>query len=283
VAYPKGAKRSHPAKLALAKDAASHPSIYVLPVIAPQTARHPVNWLPPCEDQGQTSECTAHALSQGLYAACGARGVSLGFQGPPSPRHFYSCSGGIARAAADPTGALPPLQDDGRELADCITALMACGAVAMGPLAPDGRFSDSTPENATDEPSVQALEDSAHACLAGAYTVDLTAANALDVCAAALDSGRALYLGFDCGDTFEALGPGDIAQPTPASDPNQGGHALTVVSYRVSAAGQREFLIRNSWGNGWADMGNVWASSAWLLACWEVWVLDESLLSKVTP
>lgn len=290
MARAKGARPSHPDKLSRTKPAASHAvvaAVLSLAFSAPQTEKHPVNFLPECEDQGQSSACTSHALSVGVAATCG--GKLLPFV--PSPLHFYSCSGGIERAAANPVGQLPALADNGRQLADNIAALMTCGAVAMKSPTPDGRVSDvwsavdvsglpsPPPANVTAEPSIHALEASALDCLSGAHTQDLTAANALDVCAAALDGGISLYIGFDCGQTFEDLGATGIAQPTPASDPNQGGHALVVVSYRINAVGDREWLIRNSWGNGWALSGGAWCSSAWLLACWELWLLDDTLMT----
>lgn len=311
MAFSKGAKPSAKHKLALTQPAHTHPVVAPLLALlmgagaaappAPQTAKHPVHWLSQQpEDQGGSSACTAHSLSQGLLASCGARGISLGFSGPPSPLHFYSCSGGIERAAATPLDPLPALTDTGRELADNITALMTCGAVPMGSLSqcptPDGRFSDlwttadvaSPPQNVNQEPSVQGLQAGAFAVLKGAYTVDVTSATALQQCAASLDGGIALYLGFSCGQAFEALTVLGIAQPTPSTDTTAGGHAVTVVSYRINAAGEYEWLIRNSWGASWPAAANdndppppgcVWASSAWLLAVWEVWLLDESLLT----
>lgn len=291
--YSCGAKSSHPTKLARTSSAAAHVAIAFTLALAlpiPATSKHPVNWLPAVEDQGSTSSCTSHALSQGLTATCSARGTPLGFVA--SPHHFYSCSGGIARAAATPLDPMPSLMDDGRELADNITAVMTCGVAVMHGPTPDGRNSDvwsdvdvaginsPPPANVNAEPSVQTLEASAYECLSGAHTVDLSAANAGAVCAAALDSGLALYAGFLCGSAFMRLGASEVAQPTAANDTNTGGHAVTIVSYRINAAGAREYLVRNSWGTLWADAGNVWASEAWLLACWEVWVLDETLISK---
>jgi hypothetical protein len=290
-----GARPSPKAHLALTKSAAAHPLVAprlaligsllaanggALP--APQTGNHPINTFPPVEDQSITESCTAHAAS-----------VILGRKLPfiPSPLYFYSCAGALARADAVPIGKPPALQDNGRYLSYMVAAVMKCGVVPMGPLAPDGRNSDVTPENATDEPEIEELEAGVTECLSGAHTVDLSAADALHQCAAALDAGIALYIGFDCGATFQGLSRRDIAQPTPANDSNQGGHALAVGSYRINAAGEYEFLVRNSWSERWpsevdlplpsdAPPGCVWCSSAWLLACWEIWLMDETLIHQ---
>lgn len=305
----KGARPTPAHKLALTRNAAAHPVIAAVLAAAlglggntagapsaPQTDKHPIGYADPTEDQGRSSACTAHAASIGLGASCRARGAPL--PAVASPWHFYTCSGAIARQAATPVGDPQPLADDGRELGDVIKAIMVCGVAKMRGPTPDGRNSDvwtdadtggSPPGNAAAEPSVQLLEEAADELLGGAHTVDLASANALQVCAAALDSGIALYVGFDCGDSFEALHLDQVAQPTPPADPGQGGHAVTVLSYRINAAGQYEWLVRNSWGTGWAlpaandnagdaPAGCVWASSAWLLASWECWLLDESLL-----
>lgn len=305
----KGARRSDAHKLARTRNAAAHPVIAAVLAAAfavsgsagatppaPQTDKHPINFADPTEDQGRSSACTAHAASIGLGATCRARNASLPFVA--SPWHFYTCSGAIARQSATLIGDPPPLDDNGRQLADMIKAILVCGVAAMRGPTPDGRNSDvwtsddtdgNPPGNAAAEPSVQLLEEAADELLGGAHTVDLQAGNALQVCAAALDSGISLYVGFDCGAMYEALHRDQLAQPTPANDPEQGGHCVVVLGYRINAAGQYEWLIRNSWGNGWAlppvndnadnaPTGCVWATSAWLLACWEVWLLDETLL-----
>lgn len=43
-----------------------------------------------------------------------------------------------------------------------------------------------------------------------------------------------------------------------------GGHALTAIGVRVNSAGKREFLIRNSWGEGWGLNGCVWFSADYM-------------------
>lgn len=52
----------------------------------------------------------------------------------------------------------------------------------------------------------------------------------------------------------------------PAS--TKGGHAMLVVGVRRNAAGQREFLLRNSWGIGWglsSYPGHAWVTSDYLV------------------
>ena len=235
------------------------------------------------------------ALAAGLFATMAARGTPLPFV--PSPKNFYSCSGAVARAASAPLDPMPALTDDGRELADEITALMTCGVSAIGTDSvcptPDGRYSDIWSEtdvaglspapnaNVTAEPSIQALEASASDCLSGAYTVDpAPAANGAKL-AAALDSGMAIYIGFSCGSAFQALVAGQVAQPTPASDATAGGHSIVIVSYRINAAGEYEWRARNSWGATFADSGDVWCSDSWRMALWEAWALNETMLNAV--
>ncbi len=241
-------------------------------------AGRPVAFLPARQDQSQTGECTCHAMSAGLYASCAARGQPLGFA--PSQRALYALSGAIERAAMTPAGqALPVLQDNGRELADVVTAVASCGVKPMRD--PDAtRNSDATTDNCTEEPDLGDLEAADVEKLAGAHV--LSVGDVATACAA-LDAGCALYIAFFADTAFMNLGPNDVAGPTDQNDPNGGGHAVILADWRTNAAGAVEFLLVNSWGSGWAANGCVWVSPAFFQAIWECWVLDESLLPQSRP
>lgn len=49
----------------------------------------------------------------------------------------------------------------------------------------------------------------------------------------------------------------------PQQENIKGMHALTIIGVRINN-GQREFLIRNSWGSGWGMSGCVWFSSEYM-------------------
>ena len=139
-------------------------------------------------------------------------------------------------------------------------------------LAPqDGRFSD-VPGNDTPfpEPTVSDLAVAGQDLIAGEYQipVDDTAPTTVALC---LDAGIPVWLGTFVDTAFENLAANDIAQPADQSDPQGGGHAMYISAYRTASDGSFEFRVENSWGSSWADGGAVWASSAWLKACWNLW------------
>jgi hypothetical protein len=296
------ALRSHPDKLAKTRDVGSHPVIgpthaAILGSGAAPTSGPLVSSIASRKNQGQCSGCTAHALAGGIETRCAYAKCEPSF--PISMHEVYSCTLGWERAAATPAGQpLPPLQDTGAELADVIASVATMGVSKfLGP-SPDGRNSDiwtaadvanipnAPAPNVANEPDGSQLEEAASDPLAGAYTIDLTASDAVSKAVASITSGYTLYVGTFVDTAFMNLQNGQIAQPANQQDPNGGGHALYIADFRPSKTkpGELEFLVVNSWGP-WAggnedDDGMVWASQEWLLACWECWCLDETLVPQ---
>jgi hypothetical protein len=227
--------------------------------------------LTPCQrmDQGQSSTCHAHSAAGAVWTACNAKGRPMTFV--PSPREIASTTYADVRAAATPPGQpLPPLQDQGADLQDDATAMAKWGVCPMG--ATVGRFSDVPDDNGYGfpEPVVSELQIAGQDLIGGEYQipVDDSAPTTVALC---LDAGIPIWLGTFVGSAFENLGATGIAQPPDESDPKGGGHAMYISGYRTAADGSFEFRVENSWGSGWADGGAVWASSAWLKACWSLW------------
>lgn len=284
MAFAKGAKRSHPDKLARAMLATAHTRIGILLIsqtLRPEQSLMP--YAPPRKNQGQSGSCTAASISGGLSTALRKLGHPLPWE--PSPREIYAITRAEERALVTPVGEmLPPLADGGAELADVITALATFGVCPQAvPATPDGRNYDiwtpadtAEPPNVNDEPTINQLMIAGTTLVTGAYRIDPTAANASDQAAASISAGFPLYVGFYVDSAFESLGPSDIAQPPNEHDPNGGGHAVILAGYRTNTEGQREFLLVNSWGS-WCDDGCCWVSEAWLAATWEMWVLDVAV------
>ena len=218
-------------------------------------------------DQGQTSSCTAHALTKGVEILTSALG---------SQRVLYSLTG--ARQG--------DLSDSGRQCSDTIAVAREQG---LAPFEGDveGRHSDITTANAT----TPATYDETRAALAHLVNllplrIDPALPDLSDRVVASLAIGSPVYLGTEVGAAFEDLGGGVVAQPTPASDTSGGGHALLIVGHRTNADGTRDFKVENSWGESWDERGECWASLAWVAACWELYPLalaagSPSLLAEV--
>jgi hypothetical protein len=263
VSYPKGAKRSHPDKLAKTLAARDHEVIRAALAAPLPTEATLERFDVKRTNQGQSSACTC-------YSTIGAVAVSLGAAGVPgfvgSMHCLYSASGLL--------GSGLPLEDDGRQLAD----VMACLQSGLVPFEGDDsapELSDVTTANVCElvTPEEQCAEVT-H--VVGQHTIDLTAPDAIDVaCATLVGSPPAeIVVASYVGPGFENSGPADVVEPETPTDPPQpgsGGHAIRIRAYRTNASGKREFQVVNSWGYAWCDKGCVWVSEAWLLACYEAW------------
>jgi hypothetical protein len=264
--YGRGLHRPDPAKHAHRLHAAQHLGLTGTPKGAAQCV------VCPRLDQGQTSTCHAHSGVAALWCRYATKGAPLPWI--PSPGLLASCTYADVRAAKYPTNYLPPLSDDGADLSDDAEALKRWGIDAMGPQIPGRSGASDVPDDVPGvpfaEPNRYAVERASSHIITGEYQIPVDA-NAPVTVALALDAGIPVWLGCFVDSAFENLGAKDIAQPPNESDPYGGGHAMYISGYRTNAKGEFEFRVENSWGTGWADGGAVWASSAWLKACWMLW------------
>jgi hypothetical protein len=230
--------------------------------------------LTPCPrlDQGESSTCHAHSAAGAIWTACVAAGKALPWI--PSPQLIASTTYADVRAATVPAGQpLPPLLDTGADLSDDAAALARWGIAPIGPPIPGrGGLSDvpdDPPSNVFPEVDPSRLVLAGADLISGDYSIPVDA-NAPTLCAQALDAGIPIWLATGVDTDFENLGPSAIAQPAaPGSD----GHALYLSAYRTASDHSFEWLVQNSWGSDWAADGAVWASQAWLEACWMLWLM----------
>lgn len=231
-------------------------------------------FLGPRYDQGQTGTCHAHSAVAAI--TCARNALGRGLPWVPSPLLLASNVYADVRSATTPASLpLAPLVDSGADLSDDATALATWG---VGPIMAlvAGRYSD-VPDDAPGVPFPEPPDPKANPeltiagenLIAGEYQIPVDD-DASRLCALALDAKIPIWLGFFCDSAFEELGPNAIAQPPNQSDPRGGGHAVYLSAYRSGPDGY-EFRVENSWGPRWAAGGAVWASSAWLRACWMLW------------
>jgi hypothetical protein len=271
VSRGKGLHRSTPARIAHRLGGHTHPKIAAALAAGPRGSAN----LTTCQrlDQGNSSTCHAHSAAAAIWTSFNAAGKPLSFV--PSPLVIASTTYADLRAKATAVPPFPKLTDDGAQLQDDADAIAMWGLAPVSAPTKDGRFSDV--ENYTDgafpEPDTSTLQVAGESLADGEYQIAVDA-SAHNVVAASLDVGIAVWLGVFVDSAFEQLGPNDIAQPANASDPSGGGHALFLSGYRTAQDGSFEFLIVNSWGYGWANNGTVWASTRWLLSCWDLWPMS---------
>ena len=246
------------------------------------------SFAPPIFDQGQTGSCTAHSFSSAAviaFASAAAQGRGSPLVFVPSPRELYAATRALERKAVVAPGQdLPVLTDSGAELADVAQAAREYGLAPMKGPTPDGRNSDiwstvdtSAPSNVNDEPVLGELETAAVTLIDGEYSVATGTADSPETMAAAIDVGMPVWCGGYVDSVFQQLGPSDVAPAPNPNDPQGGGHAFVFPDYRTNSKGNLEFLLRNSWGDGYALSGSVWVSTAFALSLWEAWPFASAL------
>ena len=266
--YGKGLRRPAASKL-LRRAHASR----LLAAQTPKGAADLGPFLGPRFDQGATGTCHAHSGVSAVMCARNAKGNPLPWVA--SPLLLASTTYADVRAAAFPTGPLPPLEDTGADLSDDAAALAKWGAGPIMALV-QGRYSD-VPDDLPGVPFPEPpdplqnpeLTIAGQNLIAGEYTIPIDQ-DAPTLCALSLDAAVPVWVGTFVDTAFEELSPNGIAQPADPNDPNGGGHAVYLSAYRSGPDGY-EFRVENSWGAGWCDNGSCWASSAWVRACWMLW------------
>lgn len=212
---------------------------------------------PPVMDQGNTSACTGHGTSGGIYTSCKTTGAPLAFV--PSQRGIY-----VNARALDRDDVNVKLTDDGAMPNQVARSISEWGVRAMGPLPRDGRYSDCDPANINAEPTQDELELEAQHLLLGWYKITSHGkAREDDVCAA-LAHGWTVGEGTFVDTAFENWIAGD--PPMGAcnqNDPDGGGHWEFYLAYAPDGAG-RKYRKRNSWSRDWGLNGDIWVTGAHL-------------------
>jgi C1A family cysteine protease len=197
---------------------------------------------PPVYDQGQLGSCTANAIAGAIQFDEIRSGIAPTWT--PS-RLFIYYNERVVEGTVD--------ADSGAQLRDGIKVIAAQGVCPEADWPYDiSRF--------TEKPSAQAFADAVHDRV-GSYQRLTQSLAQLKTCIA---SGFTYVFGFTVFSSFEG---GDVAKTgvIPLPQPSEsvvGGHAVVCVGYDDA---RQAFIIRNSWGTGWGDMGYGYMPYAYML------------------
>ena len=225
-------------------------------------------YAPPVMDQTEFSCCEGTSSSGAIATRFAAKGTPLGWI--PSQNGLYVPARAFDRAAQYPDAEeLPALQDVGTETNSVLRVISEVGISPMG-LSPDGLFCDVTTANVNTEPDLGQLESDGASLIIGAYEIRSSGAQKLQDIKDCIASGVPVRVDSFVDMGFEEWTPRRPPVGVPDySDPQGGGHAL----YAIGFSGET-IVVRNSWGIGWGDGGNVLVSPAWIAQCdafaWDV-------------
>jgi C1A family cysteine protease len=97
----------------------------------------------------------------------------------------------------------------------------------------------------------------------------------------AVRSNHPVIFGTQVDATFESYNSNEIVFGPPSNP--KGGHAMIITGVRINSAGEREFYIRNSWGNGWGLYGNghAWMSASYITSSMTSDLFVPTLMSNL--
>ena len=204
-------------------------------------------------DQTQTSSCTGHGTAMGATIAMRANGTLLDMI---SPRGCYGVGRAMDRVSSA-RGTLPPLADNGCEVAQVVAGIQIYGTRPMGDkVIVDGAQvnSDCGPANVNDEPDLAELVSSYATRLLGAHMIVSQGMQRIVDISLALDAGYPIVFGTFVDTAFEQYS-GGVFGAAKLSDPDGGGHALCCLGY---TGANKSFvgIGRNSWGKRWGISGD---------------------------
>lgn len=236
------------------------------PASVPPSSPPSVNlskFAPPVMDQGGTGSCTGHGRSCTIYTTFAAAGMPLAFV--PSPAEFYRNALAVARI----DNAFP-LQDIGAMPADVTTGIRLFGTRPIQAPTADGRYSDADPATILDEPKLSDLETESRVKLLDEYAIQTVedGASPADVIAnvrKALAANLAVEICAFVDSKMESWSPTMPPQgECDESDPNGGGHCMSLLGYDTTPDGETIGRIRNSWGIGWGEGGDFYAAESFI-------------------
>lgn len=283
----KGLKRTPDWKKAHRMGAAQHPAIAAALKAGPKGQADLSSFYMPRTNQRQTSKCHAHSRAAGLRTAFAAAGIPLPFD--PSPELIAATTYADVRAAANPTGNLPVLTDDGADLQDSQDATRRWGVCPIGMVAgtlagaPGSDSYTDSPDNTaggpTPEPNVAELQTAGMRLTLPEYQILGTGTSSIVAgVIACLDSNIPVQVGGPVGPQYEAAIAGAIIMAEPSGD----GHARFEGGYRPMTDAEKSvsgskgtyvFYEPGSWGINVAQNGVWLLSEEAIEALWEAFPL----------
>lgn len=208
--------------------------------------------LRPVRDQGQEGSCFAHAVAALKEFNCAQYPDGKTRASTPVPLGGYLSVAYLSWRTRLAEGTFP--QDSGASIADAMEILRAWGACPEAFLP----YNQNPSQAGNAQCDVAAVPYRVHQ----PCTVPVDGASWRTV----LEAGHCIAIGFSVYASFEDTGPDGVVPPVQPGEGLLGGHAVLVCGY-----GPKGFIVRNSWGAGFGDLGYVYFPDSYLANVWEAW------------
>jgi hypothetical protein len=224
-------------------------------------------FLPQVLDQNGSGSCTGCATAGALVVAC-ASVDPLGWV--PSQADLYRLGRALERMPrAD--GSVPPLTDNGAQPYLLMRAISEFGVRPMGPMAPDGRYSDVDIAHVNDEPDLLSLEADATMLMVGEYGIYATGLQRAEAVRSAIAGGYPVCCAVPGGSQqWQAYGGGVIGATGEPLD-----HFVFIHSYSPGV-----YTIRNSWSADYGENGDVRVNDAALSEFGDLFAMSVTEVRK---
>lgn len=223
------------------------------PDLLPKDALELAGLIPSIFDQGPTQSCVANAISQ----ACGLRFRKLGIaRDRPSRKAMYDGARIYAKKRPD-----DEMVDEGSSA----TLALRCLAEEGVPVEADVPLD---PETINEEIDFESIKRGTTCFVSGWWRMSQRGRSRVDAIAHAIAKGYPVVFAMSVDSGFEHYEKGTTVESlepdtSPAPDNKSlGWHMVMIAGYRTRPDGVREFLVANSWGDGWGDGGCCWMHEA---------------------
>jgi C1A family cysteine protease len=198
----------------------------------------------PLSSQGRLNSCVANATADALELL---KGLENPYAVEQVSRLFLYYNARVYQNDIN--------RDDGCFVHDALTSLTKLGVCREATWGYD-------PNEVFTQPTLEAYREANDNTITDFYQITVTGTERLNQIELAIRANHPIIFGTRVGSEFQSYNGEDKVFGIPSDD--IGGHAMIITGIRTNTSGQKEFYVRNSWGN-WGQQGHFWFSADYVM------------------